>query len=86
MDDLTKLYKHIGKVQSSINSIKSRSINTTPLELLTQVKLRTKPEEDVNTIIEKELRSQFIEAKEDLREEAKIQLKKVQAENRLTYN
>lgn len=86
IDDPIKWYRFVEKFQSILNSTFQRSIGMTPFQLLFGVKMRNKEDINLKELIEKEFVSQFNEDREDLREKAKQQLLKVQAENRKTYD
>ncbi|XP_063364028.1 uncharacterized protein K02A2.6-like [Cydia amplana] len=79
-------YKYVSKVQRAINSTHQRSINTSPFELLTGTTLKLKEELKLVELLDEESRNEFIENREELRQQAKAQLLKIQEENRKTYN
>ncbi|KYN50586.1 hypothetical protein ALC57_09709, partial [Trachymyrmex cornetzi] len=81
-----KWYKHIGRLQQIINSSFHRSIGTTPFELLFGTKLRSNVDFRLKELIEEELRDQFQDERNELRNAAKNQILEVQKENRRTYN
>ncbi|KAJ8982413.1 hypothetical protein NQ317_017215 [Molorchus minor] len=70
----------------ALNSTIQRSINATPFEVLTGVKMRTKEEVRIKELIEQEAIAQFDNQREQLRLESKKQILKVQDENRKNYN
>lgn len=82
----TEWYKHVGTVQQVINSTCSRSINTTPFDLLIGVPMRSPEQCEIKKLIEDEIVSQFQEEREGTRQSAKEQIAKIQAENRKYYN
>ena len=86
MEDPTKWYKHVPKVQQTLNSTYQRSIGMTPFELLTGVKMKLKDEFSIKDTIEKEFRLHFEQDRKQLRVQAKEQILKVQNENSKTYN
>ncbi|XP_035204762.1 uncharacterized protein LOC118179706 [Stegodyphus dumicola] len=86
IDDPTKWYKHVNDVQQIINSTFQRSINSTPFELLFGTKIKTNKDRKIKELIEAEIQRDFIESRENLRKEAKEQIRKIQEENRKTYN
>lgn len=59
MDDPTKWYQYIDKLQSTINLTYCRSINTAQFHLLFGTKIRTKSDEELNKLIEKEMLQDF---------------------------
>ncbi|KAL0881567.1 hypothetical protein ABMA27_001398 [Loxostege sticticalis] len=79
-------YKYVSKVQRVINSTYQRSINTTPFELLTGVKLKMKEDMKILEFLEEEGRMEFIQKRDEARREAKAQILRIQEENRRTYN
>lgn len=84
--DPGKWFKYVNQLQLILNSTYQRSINTTPFQLLTGVKLRRKEHLEIQGLIEEESRKLFEENRGDLRQKAKEQIMKVQEENRKTYN
>ena len=86
MQDPTKWYLHVDRLQQTLNSTYQRSINTSPLELLTGVKMRTKQDLLLKEVVEEMLIREFIKGRDELREKAKQQIIKTQEENRRTYN
>ena len=86
IDDPAKWYKHVDEVQRAINSTYQRSINTTPFELLTGVKMKTTSNLRVKEIIDEECLAQFQNDRDALRRQAKEQINRVQEENRRSYN
>lgn len=86
LEDPTKWYKHVDNVQQVINSTYQRSIDTTPFELLTGVRMKFQQAKDIQEILEEEIRQDFNEEREELRKTAKKQLFKIQEENRKGYD
>jgi len=84
MDDPTKWYKHVSKVQQILNSTFQRSIGMTPFELLIGVKMKLKEDLLIKEILEREFQLHFEQDREQLRTQAKHQIQKVQDENRKT--
>lgn len=85
-NDPTKWFRHVEDVQRIINSTYSRSINTTPFELMIGVRMRTKEDLEISKIVGDEFIKNFDDDRNELRQEAKQQIARVQAENRKTYN
>lgn len=85
VDDPTKWYRRISAVQRSINSTYQRSIQMTPFELLTGVKMRNQNDEIIK-LIEEESVQNFNEEREELRRKAKEGILKIQEENKKNYN
>uniref|UniRef100_A0A034UZP1 Uncharacterized protein n=1 Tax=Bactrocera dorsalis TaxID=27457 RepID=A0A034UZP1_BACDO len=57
-----------------------------PFELLTGVKMPTANDKNIKQLIEEEIRSQLQEGRDKIRQHAKEQILKIQAENKKTYN
>ncbi|KAL0851301.1 hypothetical protein ABMA28_007130 [Loxostege sticticalis] len=79
-------YRYVSKLQRVINSTYQRAINTTPFQLLTGVKMRTKEDMNVLELLEEEGRVEFMNQRDESRREAKAQILRIQEENRRTYN
>ncbi|XP_011688295.1 PREDICTED: uncharacterized protein LOC105450242 [Wasmannia auropunctata] len=86
IEDPTKWYRHVGKLQQILNSTHNHSINSTPFDLLFGVKMRERTDLELKEIIELEFQSQFEEERNQSRIKAKEQTLKVQSENCKTYN
>lgn len=79
-------YKYVSKLQRVINGTYQRSINTTPFELLTGVKMKIKEDIKIIELLEEENRAEFMEKRDESRKEAKAQILRIQEENRKHYN
>lgn len=79
-------YKHVTRLQMALNSTYQRSIDTTPFELLHGTKMRTKEDIQIYEMLEQENRDGYNEDREKLRKSARMQIMKIQQENRMTYN
>lgn len=86
MDDPNKWYKHIEKTQRALNSTLQRSILATPFEVLIGVKMRNKEDILIKEMLEKESIETFNRNRDELRDNCKRQILKVQEENRKQYN
>lgn len=86
VEDPTKWYQHVGRLQRILNSTYQRSIGVTPFEVLIGVKMRQKEDLKLRELLENEFRTIFQEDRDVLRTQAKEQLLKVQSENSKTYN
>lgn len=86
IDDPTKWYKVVPSVQRAINSTFQRSIGRSPFELLTGVKMHNENDLHIVQLLEEELVNLFEERRDEMREDAKRQIQKVQAENRASFN
>lgn len=86
LQDPTKWYKHVPKVQQTLNSTFQRSIGMTPFELLVGIKMKQKDDIIIKEALEEEFSLRFEKDRNLLRARAKNQILKVQNENRKTYN
>lgn len=86
VEDPSKWYKHVNRVQQVLNATYHRSTKTTPFELMFGTKMRDKADLELKHLIEEEFQEQFESNREKLRQSAKEQIEKVQLENRKTYN
>lgn len=86
IDDPTKWYKHVSRVQQILNSSYHRSINMTPFELLVGVKMKSKEDIKVKEVLEAEMQSSFVDSRSELRDIAKQQIVRIQKENKKTYD
>lgn len=85
VEDPSKWYIYVDKLQNTLNSAFHSSIATTPFELLIGVKMRSQEDLHLKELLEEELRERFVEDRQELRLEAKAQILKTQLENRKTY-
>lgn len=79
-------YKNVGKVQMSINSSFQRSIGLTPFELLFGIRMNKQEDLHLKRLIEEELIEDFQTGRNELRERAKLEINKIQEENRRNFN
>lgn len=86
LDDPSKWFVHVNKVQRFLNATFQRSINSTPFELLMGVKMRNAEDIKVAQVISDELINNFIDSRERLRQEARSRILEVQDENRRQFN
>ncbi|KAL7729923.1 hypothetical protein ACLKA6_009235 [Drosophila palustris] len=86
IDDPSKWYKYVEKVQQTINSTFCRSTHMTPFELLVGIKMRTKDDIQIKELIHEEMVQSFNDNRDELRKNAKQQILKVQEENKKSYN
>lgn len=86
IEEPTHWYKHVSKLQRVLNGTYQRSIRTSPFELLTGTKLKLKEDLKIIELLEEENQNEFVEKREELRQEAKAQILKIQEENRRTFN
>lgn len=81
-----KWYKYVEVAQKWLNMVPSRSTGKTPFQLLFGVQMRGKDDLNIKELIDEETQRLFNEHRDELRDAAKIQLGKVQAENERNYN
>ncbi|GBM59916.1 Transposon Tf2-8 polyprotein [Araneus ventricosus] len=86
IDDPAKWFKFVPDVQRIINSTVSRSTKFTPFELVTGVKMQNKADLKIKEILDEEYMNSIIQEKETIREEAKVNIFKVQEKNLRQYN
>ena len=86
IDDTSKWYKHINRVQRCLNSTYQRTINTTPHEALVGVPLRAEDDADVVDILNQELINTFDGMREELRECVRENINKVQLQQKQQYD
>jgi len=77
IDDPTKWYKHVPKMQQILNSTFQRSIGMTPFELLIGVKMKLKDDLLIKETLEREFQLHFEQDREQLRTQTKYQIQKV---------
>lgn len=81
-----KWFKYVPKVQQIINSTYQRSIKKTPFELMIGTKMRQKEDLHIIDMLNSATEEQFAKERDNLREEAKRNILKIQQENRKQYN
>ncbi|GFV39598.1 retrovirus-related Pol polyprotein from transposon 17.6 [Trichonephila clavipes] len=86
LDDSTKWYKYVDRLQRILNSTISRSTKWTPFELLVGIKMRNKEDILIKDLLLEEMAKQLLEQREFLRNDAKKNIETLQSENRKTYN
>ncbi|GFX43004.1 retrovirus-related Pol polyprotein from transposon 17.6 [Trichonephila clavipes] len=86
LDDSTKWYKYVDRLQRILNSTISRSTKWTPFELLVGIKMRNKEDILIKDLILEEMAKELLEQREFLRNDAKKNIETLQSENRKTYN
>ena len=85
IDDATKWFKHVDKLQRILNNTVIRSTKITPFQLLTGVRMKNKEHLMIRDILEEEYTRCFMENRE-LRKEAKQQILKIQEENKKQHD
>ncbi|GFT21984.1 transposon Tf2-9 polyprotein [Trichonephila clavipes] len=86
LDDSTKWYKYVDRLQRILNSTISRSTKWTPFELLVGIKMRNKEDILIKDLLLEEMAQELLEQREFLRNDAKKNIETLQSENRKTYN
>ncbi|GFU56471.1 transposon Tf2-9 polyprotein [Trichonephila clavipes] len=86
LDDSTKWYKYVDRLQRILNSTICRSAKWTPFELLVGTKVRNKEDILIKDLLLEEMAKELLEQREFLRNDAKKSIETLQSENRKTYN
>ncbi|GFW80263.1 hypothetical protein TNCV_65951 [Trichonephila clavipes] len=86
IEEPEKWFKHVHRLQRIMNSTTTRSTKFTPFEVLIGVKMKQKEDLQIKHLLENELSEQFINKRETLRNEAKENILRLQAENKKQYN
>ncbi|GFT16637.1 transposon Tf2-9 polyprotein [Trichonephila clavipes] len=86
LDDSTKWYNYVDRLQRILNSTISRSTKWTPFELLVGIKMRNKKDILIKDLLLEEMAKELLEQREFLRNDAKKNIETLQSENRKTYN
>lgn len=76
MDDPTKWYRHVNKLQRVLNLTYQRSIGMTPFELMFGIKMRDKEDLILKDLIDKEFITQFENKRDELRDQTKAKFRK----------
>lgn len=71
INEPTKWYKYVAKLQQILNSTYQRSINTTPFELLIGTRMRTNEDLVMKEIIEHEMTQRYDNVQKQLRTNAR---------------
>ncbi|GFY59692.1 retrovirus-related Pol polyprotein from transposon 297 [Trichonephila inaurata madagascariensis] len=86
LDDSTKWYKYVDRLQRILNSTICRSTKWTPFKLLIGTKMRNKEDIRIRVLLLEEMAEELQEQREFLRNDAKKNIETIQSENRKTYN
>ncbi|GFX41018.1 transposon Tf2-8 polyprotein [Trichonephila clavipes] len=86
IDDPTKWYKLVDRLQRILNSTSNRSTKWSPFELLTGVTMRNKEDLYLRNLLMEEMVEELQEQRNQLRQDAKRNIQKIQAENKRTYD
>ncbi|XP_029178223.1 uncharacterized protein K02A2.6-like [Nylanderia fulva] len=82
----TQWYKFVTRAQQYLNQMPSRSTGKTPFDLLFGTRMRLKEDPQIKEILEAENVNSFQEKRDQIREEARDAILKMQAENKQIYN
>ncbi|GBM33934.1 hypothetical protein AVEN_79829-1 [Araneus ventricosus] len=85
-DDPTRWFKHISNVQCVINTSTSRSTKYTPFELMMGTKMKNKEDVKVNEVLREEYLNHLMQERDEMRNDAKQNILKIQEENKRQYN
>ncbi|GFU10931.1 hypothetical protein TNCV_2934251 [Trichonephila clavipes] len=80
LDDSTKWYKYVDRLQRILNSTISRSTKWTPFELLVGIKMRNKEDILIKDLLLEEMAKELLEQREFLRNDAKKNIETLQSE------
>ncbi|GFW14306.1 transposon Ty3-I Gag-Pol polyprotein [Trichonephila clavipes] len=86
IEEPQKWFKHVHRLQHIINSTTTRSTKCAPFEVLIGLKMKQKEDLKIKHLLENQLREQFIDERETLRNEAKENILRLQDENKKQYN
>ncbi|GFT21546.1 transposon Tf2-6 polyprotein [Trichonephila clavipes] len=86
IDDPTKWYKFVDRLQRILNSTSNRSTKWSPFELLTGVTMRNREDLYLRNLLMEEMVEELQERRNQLRQDAKRNIQKIQAENKRTYD
>lgn len=82
----SKWYTYTNQLQMFLNSTWQRSIKRTPFELLIGTKIRLGSDVALAELVNDEIKNAFDAERDRVREEARANIRKVQEENKKTYN
>ncbi|GFY42006.1 transposon Tf2-6 polyprotein [Trichonephila inaurata madagascariensis] len=85
LDDSTKWYKYVDRLQRILNSTICRSTKWTPFELLIGTNMRNKEDIRIRDLLLEEMADELQKQREFLRNDAKKNIETIQSENRKTY-
>ncbi|GFY54462.1 transposon Tf2-6 polyprotein [Trichonephila inaurata madagascariensis] len=86
IDDPTKWYKFVDRLQRILNSTSNRSTKWSSFELLTGVTKRNRDDLYLRNLLMEEMVEELQEQRNQLRQDAKRNIQKIQAENKRTYD
>ncbi|GFV18722.1 hypothetical protein TNCV_4756091 [Trichonephila clavipes] len=86
IEDPTKCYKFVDRLQRILNSTSNRKTKWSPFELLTGVTMRNKEDLYLRNLLMEEMVEELQEQRNQLRQDAKRNIQKIPAENKRTYD
>ncbi|GFU36932.1 transposon Tf2-6 polyprotein [Trichonephila clavipes] len=86
LDDSTKWYKYVDRLQRILNSTICRSTKWTLFKLLVGTKMRNKEDILIKDLLLEEMVKELLEQRKFLRNDAKKNIETLQSDNRKTYN
>ena len=81
-----KWYKHVGKVQTTMNSSYQRATCSTPFEVMFGKTMNINNSTDIQKLISQEMIQNYYEQRENIRLAAKNQTRKIKEENKKYYD
>ncbi|GBL75933.1 hypothetical protein AVEN_234264-1 [Araneus ventricosus] len=84
-DDPMKWFRYVSNVQRVINNSTFRSTKCTPLELMMGTKMKNKEDVKINEVLHEEYLNHLMQECDDMRNDAKQNILKLQEENRRLY-
>ncbi|GFX68039.1 pro-Pol polyprotein [Trichonephila clavipes] len=81
LDDSTKWYKYVDRLQRILNSTICRSTKWTPFELLMGTKMRNKEDILIKDLLLEEMAKELLKQSKFLRNDAKNKIETLQSEN-----
>ncbi|XP_015437236.1 PREDICTED: uncharacterized protein LOC107192452 [Dufourea novaeangliae] len=79
-------FKHVPSAKQYLNNIPSRSTGVSPFFILTGTRMRIKDDPHIRELLETEVIAAYNERRDDLRQQAKENIAKIQAENKKQFN
>lgn len=81
-----KWFQHVGEVQQNINSSLQRAIQKTPYAVMFGIRMKKKDDVNLQNLIEEEMIENLTQSRDLIRLEAREQIRKIQEENKKSYN
>lgn len=86
IEDESRWYKFVPEVQQALNGTYQRSIATTPFKLFFGAPMRRKEDARIAELLEENFIEQFIAKRDDERNAAKLQILRIQEENKRAFD